>query len=113
MELPANFSCGQLSCYTSPGAIRPSRFAWLAGPGLYRGNLSLNVTERPPSELDYLTEHNLLPLPLSAEVQGNAIAVVSDSSNGAMPLKAKWNLQVSGENLWPQLFARHQGPYLI
>ena len=77
MELPTEYSSGQLACYASPGAIRPQRFAWLAGPGLYRGALDLGQAEVPPSELDYLADHNLLPLPLTPGLLDHPLAVVS------------------------------------
>ena len=76
MELPTSFPSDALACYTSPGAVRPKRFAWLAGPGLYRGGLDLTLETAPPSELDYLIEHNLLPLPLTPSLQETPISVV-------------------------------------
>lgn len=81
VELPSEFESGQLACYTPPGAIRPSRFVWLAGPGLYRGALSLASASESASELEVLTERSLLPLPLTASIQENALAVVRASKH--------------------------------
>ena len=76
MELPSEFDSGHLACYTPPGAIRPSRFVWLAGPGLYRGSLSLASGSESNSELEALTERSLLPLPLTSGLQEGPLAVV-------------------------------------
>ena len=48
-----------------------------AAPGLYKGGLDLTLEDPQPSELDYLVDHNLLPLPLTAGLQELPIAVVS------------------------------------
>ena len=77
VELPSEFESGHLACYTPPGAIRPSRFVWLAGPGLYRGALSLASASESASELEVLAERSLLPLPLTSSMQENPLAVVS------------------------------------
>ena len=76
VELPSEFESGQLTCYTPPGAIRPSRFVWLAGPGLYRGALNLASASHSASELEVLADRSLLPLPLTNSMQENALAVV-------------------------------------
>lgn len=77
VELPGSEESGQLACYTPPAAIQPSRFIWVAGPGLYRGALDLTHEGEQAAELDYLTDRSLLPLPLSATVSEDIIAVVS------------------------------------
>ena len=78
VELPSEFESGHLACYTPPGAIRPSRFQWLAGPGLYRGALNLAPNTHSTSELDLLADRSLLPLPLTSSMQENALAVVGN-----------------------------------
>ena len=80
VELPADEASGSLACYTSPGGIRPQRFAWQAGPGLYKGGLDLSLEDTQPSELDFLVDHNLLPLPLTPGLQELPIAVVSSGT---------------------------------
>lgn len=76
MELPSEGPSGALACYISPGSVRAQRFAWLAGPGLYRGGLDLASPTAQHSELDCLVEHNLLPLPLTPGLEELPIAVV-------------------------------------
>ena len=75
MELPSDYLSGALACFTAAGSAISKRFAWLSGPGLYRGDLNLG-TEEKLLELDYLSEHNLLPLPLVDGFMETPLSVV-------------------------------------
>ena len=75
IELPSDFPSGSLACYTPSGSPLSKRFAWLSGPGLYRGDLKLAADEKL-LELDYLSDHNLLPLPMIPELTETPLSVV-------------------------------------